>query len=310
MPAYEEADFASEIADFYHEVCEALPELAIELVVIDDGSQDGTASALSNAFDARDAVKIVRFSRNFGSHAAISAGFAYASGDAAITLSADRQEPLSAVAEMVAEWRAGADIVWGLRSIRATSKGLSDSFATNFSKIYQATSDVPSLPKEGPSIVLVSRAALDVFNKMPELNRNVMAMLAWVGFDQRSVYFEQIPRPHGVSKWTLRRKLKLVVDSFVEFSHAPLQWLTAVGIVFGLLGLLALLTALVLLFTPANGGAGVALIAGLVLAVGGVNLGAISVLGEYVWRAGDDSRRRPVYIVRSVEDRTTDESQD
>ena len=236
MPAYEEADFAAEIADFYREIRTAHSELDIELVIVDDGSRDGTAEALSRQFTDQDDVQIVRLSRNFGSHAAISAGFAHARGDAAITLSADRQEPLTAVVDMVAQWRSGADIVWGLRSLRATRKGLSDSFATNFSRIYQATSDVPNLPKEGPSIVLVSRAALNAFNALPELNRNVMAMLAWIGFDQRSVFFEQLPRPHGVSKWTLKRKLKLVVDSFVEFSHAPLQWLAGIGIVFGVLG--------------------------------------------------------------------------
>lgn len=302
MPAYEEADFAAEIAEFYREIRVSLRDLEIELVLVDDGSKDGTADALSAVFNEGDDVKIVSFSRNFGSHAAISAGFAYATGDAAITLSADRQEPLSAVSEMVDAWRDGADIVWGLRAVRATKKGMSDTFATTFSKVYQATSDVPSLPKEGPSIVLVSRAALDAFNALPELNRNVMAMLAWIGFDQRSVYFEQLPRPHGVSKWTLKRKLKLVVDSFVEFSHAPLQWLAGIGIVFAALGVLSLLTALVLVFTSAASGAGTALLAGIVLAVGGVNLGAISVLGEYVWRVGDDSRNRPVYLVRRVID--------
>lgn len=300
MPAYEEADFADEIAEFYRDIRGEFADLEVELVVVDDGSADGTAEALVAAFTPADDVKIVRLSRNFGSHAAISAGFAHATGDAAITLSADRQEPLSAVKEMVANWRDGADIVWGLRSVRAVKKGASDTFATTFSKVFQATSDVPTYPMEGPSIVLASRAAMDALNALPEINRNVLAMLAWVGFDQRSVYFEQLPRPHGVSKWTLKRKLKLVIDSFVEFSHAPLQWLAGIGIVFGVLGVLLLLTSLVLVFTPAADGAQAAMIAGLVLTVGGVNLGAISVLGEYVWRAGDDARRRPVYIVRSV----------
>lgn len=300
MPAYEEADFAAEIAAFYREIRTHLAWLDVELVLVDDGSRDDTAGFLSKQFSDDDMVQIVRLSRNFGSHAAISAGFAFARGDAAITLSADRQEPLSAVDDMVAQWRDGADIVWGLRSVRATKKGVSDTFATNFSRIYQKTSDVPNLPKEGPSIVLVSRPALDSFNALPELNRNVMAMLAWIGFDQRSVYFEQLPRPHGVSKWTLKRKLKLVVDSFVEFSHAPLQWLAGIGIVFGALGVILLLLSLILVFTPAAAGASTALLAGLILAVGGVNLGALSVLGEYVWRTGDDSRHRPVYIVRSV----------
>lgn len=300
MPAYEEADFAQEIADFYREIRAELSNLEIELVLVDDGSQDGTSAALASVFTQDDDVKIVQLSRNFGSHAAISAGFAHATGDAAITLSADRQEPLSAVHDMVAQWQSGADIVWGLRSVRAVKKGLSDSFATNFSRVFQATSDIPSYPKEGPSIVLVSRAALDVLNELPEINRNVMGMLAWVGFDQRKVFFEQLPRPHGVSKWTMKRKLKLVVDSFVEFSHAPLQWLAVIGVIFAGISVLLLLTALVLVFTPASAGANTPLIAGIIFGVGGVNMGGLAVVGEYVWRGGDDARRRPVYIVRSV----------
>lgn len=300
IPAYEEADFAQEIADFYRDIRGQLSPLEIELILVDDGSQDGTSAALASVFTQADNVKIVQLSRNFGSHAAISAGFMHATGDAAITLSADMQEPLSAVHDMVAEWQNGADIVWGLRSVRAVKKGLSDSFATNFSRIFQATSDIPSYPKEGPSIVLVSRPAIDALNALPEINRNVMGMLAWVGFDQRKVFFEQLPRPHGVSKWTMKRKLKLVVDSFVEFSHAPLQWLAVIGVIFAGVSALLLLTALVLVFTPASAGANTPLIAGIIFGLGGVNMGGLAVVGEYVWRAGDDARRRPVFVVRNV----------
>ncbi|WP_235507782.1 hypothetical protein [Agromyces sp. Root1464] len=177
---------------------------------------------------------------------------------------------------------------------------MSESFATGFSKVYQRYSDVPSYPSEGPSQILVARSVLDVLNEMPELNRNVLAMAAWTGFDQRRVYFEQLPRPHGASKWTSKKKMKLVVDSFVEFSHAPLQWLAFAGVTLGALGVLALLGSLVLVFTPASGGAGWLMVAGLVLAVGGFNALATGVLGEYVWRAGDDARHRPAFIVKSV----------
>ena len=301
VPAYDEVESAGEIVDFYRSIRKAHPGVEFELVVVDDGSTDGTAAAMVASLRDDDRGQVVPLSRNFGAHAAISAGFAHAKGDAALTLSADRQEPLEAIGQFIDAWNDGAEIVWGLRSVRIAKKGMYDAFATGFSRVYQANSDVPTYPKEGPSQIMVTRAVLDVLRAMPELNRNVLAMAAWTGFDQRRIFFEQLPRPHGVSKWTSKKKMKLVVDSFVEFSHAPLQWLAIIGVVFGLIGLALLLTALTLVFTPAAAGAGTALVSGLVLAVGGVNLGAISVLGEYVWRAGDDARGRPVFIVKSVD---------
>lgn len=301
IPAYNEVESADDIAGFYRDILTAHPEVAFELIVVDDGSTDGTKDALLESLDGVGEARIVSLSRNFGSHAGISAGFAHARGDAALTLSADRQEPLEAIADFIAEWRDGADIVWGLRTTRAVRKGVGDSFARGFSRIYGANSDVPNYPAEGPSQILVSRPVLDALDAMPELNRNVLAMAAWVGFDQRRVYFEQLPRPHGVSKWTTKRKMKLVVDSFVEFSHAPVEWVAWGGLILGALGALSLIAAIVLaFFSPL--GAIAALLSGIMLAVGGMILVGIGVLGEYVWRAGDDARRRPVYIVRSIAD--------
>lgn len=299
IPAYNEVESADEIAEFYRDIISAYPTVAFELVVVDDGSTDGTREALLQSLRNVGEARIVSLARNFGSHAGISAGFAHARGDAALTLSADRQEPLSAIGDFIASWQDGADVVWGLRSVRATKKGVGEGFARVFSKIYGANSDVPNYPEEGPSQILVTRPVLDTLNAMPELNRNVLAMAAWVGFDQRRIYFEQLPRPHGVSKWTTKRKMKLVVDSFVEFSHAPVEWVAWGGLLLGALGAVLLLLAAVLaFFTPL--GAAVSVLSGVILAVGGMILVGIGVLGEYVWRAGDDARRRPVFIVKSV----------
>lgn len=296
VPAYNEQESVDEILGFYRDVRRIHDEFEIELVVVDDGSDDGTSEALLSALQDDDRAQVVTLSRNFGSHAAVTAGLVHCTGDIALTLSADQQEPLSAIAQFIDAWREGGEIVWGLRSVRATRKGIAEYFATSFSRVFNKHSEVPTYPQEGPSQILVTRQVIDVLASMPEINRNVLAMVAWLGFDQRKVFFEQQPRPHGVSKWTRKKKVKLVLDSFIEFSSAPIRLLAYAGIVFGSIGALALVTALVLVFFD-GAPAGTALVSGLVLAVGGVNLVALGLVGEYMWRAGDDARRRPVFIV-------------
>jgi glycosyltransferase involved in cell wall biosynthesis len=245
VPAYDEVESAQEIIDSYREIRAAHPALHIELVVVDDGSTDGTAQAVVSAAAPGGDVRVVQLSRNFGSHAAISAGLAQCTGDAALTLSADRQEPLGAVSDFVNTWQAGADIVWGLRSIRVMKTGADALFARTFSRVFHAVSVVPTYPPEGPPQILLTRPVIDVLNAMPEAHSNVLAMAAWTGFDQRRVLFEQMPRPHGTSKWTAAKKIKLVVDSLVEFSSAPIRWIQLAGAASSMVGILLLLAAAV-----------------------------------------------------------------
>lgn len=301
FPAFNEVENVDAMVGFYREVAGTHPDYRFEMVVVDDGSSDGTADRVIELAAGDSAVRVVSLSRNFGSHAALSAGLAQASGAAAITLSADRQEPLSAISDFLQQWAAGADLVWGLRSVRVQQSGVQGAFARNFSQVFRRASDLGSFPAEGPSQMLVTRPVIDTLNSMPEGNRNLMAMAAWAGFDQRSISYEQLPRPHGTSKWTLRRKVKLVFDSFVEFSRAPLALVFWAGVALGLLGLIALLASLVMALLAAPGAA-TAVICGTVLVVGALNLGGVALVAEYVWRAGDDARRRPLYVVKRIVD--------
>jgi dolichol-phosphate mannosyltransferase len=301
-PAFNEVDNAPGLVGFFREVRAAHPDLDFELVVVDDGSTDGTAQVVIDALGPDDVARVVSLSRNFGSHAAVTAGLAMSRGDCALTVSSDLQEPLEAVTRFLDAWRAGNDIVWGLRNTRAVPKGFGNLLSRLFSKAFHRMSTIPNYPKDGPSQILVSRAVMDVVNQMPEANRNIFGIFAWVGFTQTSISFEQLPRPAGKSKWTTRKKVKLLVDSFVEFSAAPFQITALIGLLLGGAGLLTLLTLLIVELATAGGPSGWGFVLGAVVLLAGVQLTVLGGFGEYLWRAGDDARRRPVYVLRGVHD--------
>lgn len=301
-PAYNEADNAAGLVGFYREIKAAQPELDFELILVDDGSTDGTAQIALDALGEGDVARIVRLSRNFGSHAGVTAGLAHARGDCALTLSTDLQEPLEAVVRFLDEWRAGNDIVWGIREVRAVPKGMGNLMSRLFSRVFHRLSTIPTYPKDGPSQILVSRAVIDVVNSMPETNRNVLGIVAWVGFTQTTISFEQLPRPAGKSKWTSSKKIKLLLDSFVEFSSAPFLITAVLGLLLGGAGLLGMLTLLLIALITLSSPIGWGLVLAAVFFLGGVQLVVLGGIGEYLWRTGDDARRRPVYITRSVQD--------
>lgn len=300
VPAYNEAENVPGLVDFLRTVRTEYPSVEFELVVVDDGSVDGTAEKLIALLDPSDAAAVISFSRNFGSHAGISAGLAYATGDCALTLSADLQEPVEAIGRFLEEWRGGADIVWGIRATRAVGRGPGNVLSEAFSRWFHRYSTVPSYPREGPSQILVSRPVIDVLVSMPERNRNVLAMAAWTGFEQRTIEFGQLPRPAGRSKWTNSKKIKLVLDSFVGFSNAPMRAAMYFGSTLAALGVLLGLAAAVLGVLPSTAMPGWMPATAAVGLVGGMILGFLGILGEYLWRAGDDARGRPLYVVRAV----------
>lgn len=299
VPALDEFDNVPGLLARVSEFTATHPRYEFELVLVDDGSADGTASRLLDQAPPTLPVTVVQLSRSFGSHQAISAGFRSCLGDCAIVLGADSQEPASLVTDFLAGWEGGSDVVWGVRRTR-TRGWRSELPSKVFSSLFTRYANLATYPPEGPSGVLVSRQVLDDLNKLEERNRNVLALVAWLGYEQTRVEYDQLPRAHGESRWTRRKMVTLAVDSLIQFSSMPLRLCTFTGIGVAILGLIYAVVLVAMAIIGVRTPSGWPTILVVVLLLGGIQLTVIGVMGEYLWRAVEEARRRPLYVVRRI----------
>jgi dolichol-phosphate mannosyltransferase len=300
VPALDEIDNVSGLLAQFREFGVSHPSYSFELVLVDDGSDDGTSDRLRSLTREQDRVTVIRLARSFGSHYAISAGLARCRGECAIVFGADLQEPPSLLSDFLASWEQGADVVWGVPQRRVGRSASRDLASKAFSALFSRFANLANYPPDGPSGVLLDRCVIDEVAKLPEHNRNVLALIAWLGFTQVRVDYEQVDRVHGTSRWTRRKMVKLAVDSMIQFSSMPLRLCTAVGVCIASAGLLYALVLVVRAAMGVSTPSGWPTVAVMVLVLGGAQLAVIGVMGEYLWRAVEESRSRPLYVVRDV----------
>ena len=294
-PAFNEA---GNLGELHGRLAAVLDREAIdwEWIVIDDHSSDGTPDVLQ-ALTLRDPrVRGVRFSRNHGSHAAISYGLHDARGDAAVTVVADLQDPPETIPEMLRRWVAGAQVVWAVRRVRLDERVDRLSFGRFYYFIMRKVVGLRGMPPSGADFFLADRAVIDAVNSFPERHVSLFALLSWIGFRQESIEYDKQPRVAGHSGWSLTKKLNLVSDSITAFSDLPLRVGGIVGATVAIVGvILALLAIAGVAIAPVPPGS--LLILAAILVVGGLNLLMLGIVGEYLWRALDESRRRPSYVI-------------
>lgn len=266
-----------------------------EIVLVDDHSAD-TSPAVARAWVAEDArVRYVRLARNGGSHAAFSAGLALCTGDCAVLLAADLQDPPEAIATLLDRWQQGHDVVWANRSERPAASWPGRLLARAYYGLMRLC--VPNMPEKGADFLLLGRKVIDAYNRVPEKNTSFLAMILWLGFRQTHVEYKKGTRLHGRSKWSLAKKAQLFLDSLVSFTSAPIRLMSVAGLAVSFLGFAygGILLVRALVWGRPVAGWSSLMIALLVL--GGMQLLTLGTLGEYLWRAFDQVRGRPRYLV-------------
>jgi glycosyltransferase involved in cell wall biosynthesis len=278
--------------------CHAAVGESFEILLVDDGSTDGTR-ALIEAYHAEDARLVgVLLSRNHGHQLALAAGLAFSRGARVLLIDADLQDPPELLPQMMARMDQGFDVVYGRRRSRAGETRFKTGSAALFYRLLQGASRIELAPDAG-DFRLLSRRVVDILVSMPEEHRYLRGMIAWVGFAQSPLDYDRAPRLAGETKYPLRRMIRLAIDALTGFSTLPLRLASLAGFAFAGLGVLVMAYAL---FTWLGGATvpGWALVMAAVLVIGAVQLIVVGILGEYVGRLYMQSKARPLFIVDKV----------
>lgn len=273
---------------------EALAHYELEIVFVDDGSDDQSLPELLSLHARDPRVKVLSFTRNFGQMAAMLAGFKQASGDAVINLSADLQDPVELFPRMVAQWEAGSDVVICYREEREDSLA-----AKLFSRAAYGLLrlSIPRLPAGGFDFVLMSRRAMDTFNAVDVRNRFFQGDLLWAGYPTAMIPYVRQKRTIGRSQYTFAKKMKNFVDAFLDASYLPIRFISGLGMATAFAGFLYAISVVVAWLFGATPFLGWAPIVMSIMIVGGLNMLMLGIVGEYVWRVYDEVRKKPNYII-------------
>ena len=302
-PAFNEAD---NLPILYARVSAAMVAAGLtwEWIIVDDHSTDATFAALCVLGGHDHRVRGIRLARNAGSHAAILCGLAEAQGEAAIILAGDGQDPPEEIPRLIMAWSRGASIVWAEKRNQTRRSWHAELASRTFHSVLRWMSGLENMTRNGSDFFLISRRVIDTVNALGERNTNVMALLAWTGFDQTVLTYDKEERQSGQSGWTFRKKVRLFLDSIYGFGMRPLRAISMLGFLIAFFGFLyagvVILNAI--LGHPTEGWSSLMVV---VLVLGGAQMITLGILGEYVWRALDESRGRPRYIIERRSDEVT-----
>lgn len=280
-----------------------------EIVFVDDGSGDNSWEIINKIAAQDPNVVATKLSRNFGEHAAILAGLSVCTGDCAVTKQADLQEDSTLILDMYESWKRGNKVVLAIRESRDENP-IKKFFAGCYYFLVRKTIN-KDMPQGGCDCYLVDRKAIEVLKMMDEKNSSLTLQVMWVGFKTEKIYFHRLDREVGKGRWTLGKKIKLVVDSMMSFSYFPIRCMATLGSIFSLLSLIGIIMTIREKILHPETQVGYASLMSVMLFGFGALFIMLSILGEYIWRALEESRNRPPFIIDEVhraEDKKADEN--
>ncbi len=295
MPAFNEE---GNLANFVPQVLATLNALSpqVELIVVDDGSRDTTVQVARALCASHPELVLLQLSRNFGKEAALTAGLAAARGDVVFLLDADGQHPVSLLPEMMKKWKQGADVVYAVRKTRADQSGLHGGLAELFYKLVNFGNRV-QIPPHAGDFRLMDRKVVAALNALPERNRFMKGLYAWVGFNATAIDYEPLPRTQGQSSFGLRGAFALAFTGILAFSIAPLRLLALCGLLLALAAIGYGSWVVVDYFLWGIAVPGYATIVAGMMFLSGIQLLSIGVLAEYVGRIYEEVKQRPLFLV-------------
>jgi glycosyltransferase involved in cell wall biosynthesis len=292
IPVYNEEE---NLPLLYKRVCDFVEQSddSYEVIFVDDGSQDRSFLILKGLASQDPRIRVLRLSRNFGSHSACLAGLISSRGRACVWLPADLQDPPEIIRRMAEEWKKGYEIVFAVKEQGGNSPRV---FQAIYYRMVRKWA-LRNMPRTGIDLFLLDRKVVDVITSMQEKNTSILGLILWSGFSQTAIEYKKGERYKGVSKWTPAKKVKLFIDTFVSFSYFPIRSISVIGIIFALLGFFYAAFIIInrLLFSlPIEGWSSLMVV---LLVVSGIQMLMLGVLGEYLWRNFDESRMRPSFII-------------
>jgi len=294
-PIYNELDNIPELYPRLREVMDKTGE-PWELILVDDGSSDGSTEIIRKLAENDERVRPVIFARNFGHQIAVTAGIDYSRGDAVVIIDADLQDPPEVILDLIEKWREGFEVVYAVREEREGETWFKRTTASLFYRLIFKITDV-NIPLDTGDFRLMDKKVVAVMRQMREKHRFLRGMSAWVGFKQVGVKYKRKPRYAGETKYPLNKMIKLALNAITSFSYFPLQLATYIGFIAAGLSVLAIPIVAILRLTTGTVLLGQATTLIIVLFLGGVQLIALGIIGEYIGRIYDEAKGRPLYIV-------------